>query len=248
MEGAQAMNDVLWAMLIGGIIGLGSSALTALIHGRYSLKSRREENSALEQRHATQIQHERNTQLTSQVIAQRATYLPHVCDALAELHRSVRRIQDKLHTLVSLHLVDMPDILNALARSHPQQSALTEILHKSGVLVKAAQKRQFTEDFGALETDLSGIQACRNRLDEACFRVSDTTLRRLLADLVDKIILCRQVYRLCLLNLSQQQANHDDVTFQFHPISESLSELIVCVAQCNHRMELLLSGAYSLDE
>ncbi|MFO7772838.1 MAG: hypothetical protein R6V59_02690 [Dehalococcoidia bacterium] len=69
------MSDIVLGMIIGGLIGVVGSAVAALIQGYYSLKGRREENSARERQQSMQIKHEKDSQLIAMLIATRSSYL-----------------------------------------------------------------------------------------------------------------------------------------------------------------------------
>jgi len=79
------MNDILYGTIIGGVIGVGGSAVVTWIQAHYS-----------RQQHLTQIEHEKNSQLLSRRIGVRSKYLEPLTSQLCSLYISINNCAGKL--------------------------------------------------------------------------------------------------------------------------------------------------------
>jgi hypothetical protein len=105
MEGSEDMSDLVLGMIIGGLIGVVGSAITAVIHGHYSLKTRREDILAQHQQQSLQIQHEKDTQRLSRLIARRSLYLEPLSTDLCSLSIAVSNYMSQLLTVLTPYYV-----------------------------------------------------------------------------------------------------------------------------------------------
>ena len=219
------MSDIVLGMIIGGVIGVVGSAVAALVQGYYSVKVKREENSALQHQQSTQIQHEKNSQQISRIIEVRVRYLDPLSNQLGKLLMTVSDFQDKL-----------------------LEAIVPYIRKEKEIHVKAADKQEFIQKLKTVKSASSALATSKTEIFETSMKVTDRELMELLQDLVtEKVHFVLGAYYKMNISLEKSTTGHDFI-YDFEAMLKSIKDVNVCVARTNHRIELLLAGVDAYDE
>lgn len=175
------MNDVLLGTIIGGIIGVGGSAIAAWVQAHYS-----------RQQQSRQIQHEENREVIHRIIEVRARYLDPLSTQLGNLQAALSDFQDKL--------------LDAIV---PYTRGVK--LGERVVDVEAVKKQVFIQRLKSVDSTFLAIETTRTRIQETSFNATDMNLRELLKALVFKAYELTMSYQKMKVDLTGSEDGHDFV-------------------------------------
>jgi len=205
-------------MIIGGLIGVASSAVTALIQGHYSLKGKREDNLARQNQQSTQIQHEKDSQLLSRRIAVRSRYLEPLTSHLSALYTSLGDYR-----------LGLIGIITAYRRAGEE------------IQVKQADKKEFMGKLDEIESKYETIGIAYDKATDASSQVADSELIKGIADLSKGV---RDFYQGhvemygSLGNCEKEQ----DFVHDFKEIMNSIRKGQLSISTIHGRIEYLLAG------
>lgn len=220
------MSDILLGMIIGGVIGVVGSAVVAWIQGHYSLSGKREENSARQQQQSTQIQHEKDSQLISRLIARRLSYLEPLSSHLSALYTALDNYQKKLI-----------EILNPYFRDPKSDK----------IQVPEVNKQEFGRQLRSTKTSFGAIITPRAKIWEASSHVADLKLLKEINALSKTIrafyAACQEMYG----SFNDSTTGHDFV-YDFESLVESITSIELDISNAHRRIDSLLAGVDEDDE
>jgi gas vesicle protein len=226
MEGGKEMSDVLLGMIIGGVIGVVGSAVVACIQGYYSLKTKGEENSALQHQQSTQIQHEKDSQLISRRIAVRSRYLEPLTSHLCSLYTAMNKYQEKLIEILHPYYHDRKT---------------------DEIQVPKVNKQEFMRQLTAIQSTLEAISTSRDKIWEVSPQVADLKL------IQELTVLSKAATAFYAAHTEMYRSLHDSTTeqdfvYDSKAIMESLRKVELSISSGHLRIESLLAGVDEDDE
>jgi gas vesicle protein len=216
VEGGKEMNDLLFGVIIGGLIGLVSSA----IQGYYSLKGKREDNLAREHQQSMQVQHEKDSQVLSRRIARRMLYLEPLSGHLSSLYTSICDYVDKLISILSPYYKDK---------------------EREEIQVRGVDKEKFRKRLLELNSTLAEIETVGRGLVKLTGQIGDLKLIKNLTVLYDSLTAFAEsntAMRKSLRNSTKEQ----DFVYDFEEIMKSTRKSRIDISDAQERIESLLAG------
>lgn len=220
------MSDLLLGMIIGGLIGVGGSAITALIQGRYSLKARKEDNLAQQEQQSVKIQYEKDSQIISRRIAIRSRYLEPLNDSLSTLYASIDNYEKKLIQVL-----------------HPYYRGRK----KYKVKVSEINKREFARQLATTETEHEAISTSRDEIWAASPRVGDLNLIDELTEQTEDVTKFYKGHSEIYDSLNNSKTGQDWV-YDFASLLKSMDKIRLDISKAYRRIESLLAGVEEDEE
>ena len=220
VEGSKDMSDLVLGMIIGGLIGVFGSAVTALIHGLYSLRSRREEILAQQQQQSVLIHHEKDSQVISRRIALRSKYLEPLNDSLSALYASIDNYEKKLLEVLT-----------------PYYSGSK----KYEIKVSEINKKEFVRQLTTTDTEFDAIPAARDQFKGVPARVGDLDLVKKLNKQTKDLTEFYKAYNEMYYSLRNSKEEQDWV-YDFTSTVKSMDNIRVGISNTYRRIESLLAG------
>ena len=220
------MSDIVLGMIIGGVIGVVGSAVVAWVQGNYSLKSKREENLALQQQQSTQIQHEKDSELLSRLIARRSTYLEPLSSHLSALYNSINNYEKKLVEILTPYYRDSKG---------------------DEIRVPEVNKQEFMRQIATAATAVEAISTSRDKVWEASSPVADIILIEQLTALTEAITTFYKAHTEMNRSFSGSKKRQDWV-YDIVPMVKLMNKIQVNVSIAHYRIESLLAGVDENDE
>ena len=214
------MSDLVLGMIIGGVIGVAGSAVTALIQGRYSLKTRREDNLARHREQATQIEHEKDMQLIARLIARRSSYLEPLSSQLSALSISINNYEGNL--IKTLH----PYYLDS---------------ENNKIRVAGAKKEEFTQKIVKAQEPVETITGSSHKIWDASSPISDVNLIERNSAITNSISEFYKAHTEMFTSL-RASTTGQDWTYDFQPVMKSMHHIQLNVSLAHRRIECLLAG------